>query len=172
MIDVEKNVDWLLATTDGHLLAFEDSCERRKSLLSVEKQFSTLEGGGPLIHTHLACRNVLLGLPDEDGAARIASIQRIEQIAHSWTTPDVPTLNLGKLQLAALNHSNERPDADVLLFHWLLVRRPLRAPRRTSAMRRMHRLGVRVGSHSQILTTFQPRALSVFVTCRSRWRLC
>src|SRR5437667_9642893 len=117
MIDIEKNVDWPLTTTDRHLVAFEYSREGRQSLLPVEQKFATRERSASLIDSHLTSGNLLLSLPYEDRAAGIAPVERIEQVAHSWTTPDIATLNLWKLKLAAFDHTHQRSNANVLLLH-------------------------------------------------------
>src|SRR5262245_16222542 len=82
----------------------------------------------------ITARHLPVGLPDENRARRVASIEGIEQVSHARSGPDVPPLHLWEAQIAVLDHVNEFADRGVNFGHSarsaMLVRQMLRHARR------------------------------------------
>jgi hypothetical protein len=95
MIEVEEDVYGVPATTDLDPFAAHDGRERGDALLTVEEEFLATEGRLLLFDGGCSGRNVTIGLPYEDAAAGVATIERVEEIPDSGGSPDVAPLEFG-----------------------------------------------------------------------------
>ena len=117
MLQIEEDVDGPLAPPDRHRLAVQHGGERGQALLTIEQQLPTGERVRVLGDREVARRHWLVRLPHQDRAARIAAVERVQQVAYPCRSPDVVPLNLGQAHLAALVHVHQRADRNVLLLH-------------------------------------------------------
>jgi hypothetical protein len=105
------------AAADVDRLAVEDGRQRGEALLPIKEELATEESGRVLFDGEVPRRDTLVRLPHQDRAARVSTIQGIEQIPDPRRLPDILALNLGETEFPALVHVDQGADGDVLLLH-------------------------------------------------------
>lgn len=104
MLQIEQQIDGPTATAHRHRLAANDGRERSQTLLTIQQEPGALVGIRALADREILQRYSFIRFPKQDGARRIAAIQRVQQIAHSRGTPHILALHFRQAQLATLNH--------------------------------------------------------------------
>ena len=67
----------------------------------------------------ITARHLPVGLPDENRARRVASIEGIEQVTYARSWPDIAPLHFWETQVAVLDHVNKFADGCVDFSHRL-----------------------------------------------------
>jgi hypothetical protein len=113
MLKVEEKLERAASAADSYVLPPNDGREGGESLLPIQKKQGVLVGIALLTDGEVLEGDVLAGFPQKDCSGGVASIEGIEEVAHTGGSPDVAALHFGEAELPAFDHADELVDGRV-----------------------------------------------------------